>query len=61
MEVDALTQGTSEPPWPLCTLGFSTLATALSVLALKEQQDSVHDLVDACSTVLKHHQLPGKH
>ena len=60
MDVDAPTQGPAGPAWPLCTLGLTALASALSSLALKEQPDTVHDLVDACATVLKHPQLPGE-
>ena len=58
-EQDRASTGASTS-WPLCTLGFSTLAGLLGTLSLKDQPDTVHDLVDACAAALKAPAIPGQ-
>ena len=46
--------------WSDCTLGMSKLAQILGALSIQEQDNTVHDLVDACTGLLRVPGIPGR-
>ena len=64
-EQQELTQASQLPngstgAWSDCTLGLSTLAQILGSLSIQEQDNTVHDVGDACTGLLKVPGIPGR-
>ena len=46
-------------PWAQCALGLSTLVHIMGSLGLQDQPDTLQDILEACTSLLKVPGIPG--